>query len=71
MPKFIEVAGQLVRLDSITRLAEQTVLYAPDARGYFAHLTDGGMLTLSEVEYQEVKRALMPAKRKRKETAGV
>ena len=72
MPKeFVEVAGQLVRLASVTRLAEEPVLYDPNASGYFIHIADGGMISCSEFDYKKVKRALMPAKRTSKESTRV
>jgi hypothetical protein len=69
--KFIRIANQDVRLDSITRLATEPVLRSPDTVAYYVYVADGGILSVSRSEYNNIRGALMPTKRKSKQTKEV
>ena len=56
---FIEVQGQLIREDAITRLSSATAAGVPTNQ-YYIHLIDGGLLALSEVEYRRLKKRFDP-----------
>ena len=60
MTKFIELAGQLVKTDAITRLScgDMPMMDVPQ---HFVHLTDGGIITVSEKEYKAIKKGLPKA----------
>ena len=65
--KFTFLAGQYVRLDSVTRLSTEPVMGNPGATAHYVYISDGGILYLTEEEFEGVKKALTseaPAKRK-------
>jgi hypothetical protein len=66
---FIDIAGQHVRLDSITRLSTDPVLGSPNTHARYVYVVDGGILYVTEEEYGRVKQALMaPLKPKKRAT---
>jgi hypothetical protein len=51
---FIEVGGQLIRESSITRLSSNSAAGVEIPR-YHVHVSDGGVVSVSEVEYRRLK----------------
>jgi hypothetical protein len=62
---FLEVAGQLVREDCITRLSHNPAAGVPAVQ-FFVHVVDGGIITVSEPEYHRLKKRLEPTNSRKK-----
>jgi hypothetical protein len=62
---FITVQGQLVREDAITRLSYNSAAGVSGTQHY-VHFIDGGVATLSEIEYRKLKKRFEPPKSGRK-----
>jgi hypothetical protein len=62
---FIEVAGQIVREDAVTRLSSATAA-GVEAVQYHVHFSDGGSAAISELEYRQLKKRFeLPKSRKK------
>jgi hypothetical protein len=64
MKGFLEIGNQYLRLEAVTRLAEERIPGSPQTLAYCIHFSDGGFISVSELEYKKVKDALMPPARK-------
>jgi hypothetical protein len=58
---FIEVGGQLIRGSSITRFSSNSAAGVEIPR-YHVHVSDGGVVSVSEVEYRKLKKRFEPPK---------
>jgi hypothetical protein len=67
---FIEIEGDYIRVDAITRLSTRDVAGVPGVPQQFVHLSDGASIYLSEVDYRRVYKALSGAKDERKTKKG-
>ena len=62
---FITVAGQLVREDAITRLSTDTAAGVSGTQCY-VHFADGGVVSVSEIEFRKLRRRLEPPTSRKK-----
>jgi hypothetical protein len=62
---FITVAGQIVREDAVTRLSS-TSAAGVERPQHCVHFIDGGVATLSEVEYRRLKKRFEPPTSRKK-----
>jgi len=65
------VGNSLVRLDAITRIAEERIAGSTNTLVRVIHLTDGGFVTASAEEFDEVKRALVGQSSKLRKASAV
>jgi hypothetical protein len=62
---FIEVQGQLVREDAITRLSTNSAA-GVEVPQHYVHVVDGGVVAVSEIEFKRLKKRFEPPKPGRK-----
>lgn len=67
---FIEIGGDYIRVDAITRLSTVDVVGSPGVSQHFAHVSDGAGISLSKLDYKRVYKALSGAKEERKTKKG-
>jgi hypothetical protein len=67
---FIEIGGDYIRVDAITRLFTTDVVGSPGVKQHFARLSDGANIPLSEKDYNDLLRRLFSEPRKKSRKTG-
>jgi len=62
---FIELGGDYIRVDAITRLFTTDVVGSPGVNQHFARLSDGANIPLSEKDYNDLRRRFFSRPRKK------
>ena len=67
---FIEIGGDYIRVDAITRLSTTDVVGSPGVKQHFARLSDGANIPLSEKDYNDLRRRFLSEPRKKSRKTG-
>jgi len=67
---FIEIGGDYIRVDAITRLFTTDVVGSPGVSQHFARLSDGASIPLSEKDYSDLRRRFFSEPRKKLRKTG-
>ena len=67
---FIEIGGDYIRLDAITRLSTTDVAGSPGVEQHFARLSDGANIALSEKDYNDLRRRFFSEPRNKSRKSG-
>ena len=67
---FIEIGGDYIRVDAITRLSTTDVVGSPGVSQHFARLSDGASIPLSEKDYNDLRRRFFSEPRKKSRKTG-